>query len=320
MFNLGYKEVVLNSAAGVKWVDIDGVETAVIANVDAVVIEGYGAFPPVVPETKITPPARAIQEEKTWTVVAPSMPTDAWGGAQTLAIGDVIEVEVKIRSLRNVGSIARDFIVDGKSIIFQSIPLAAITAAGIATAIQAGYELFMGNATSTGRFATDERYFTLAASGDTVVTTVEKGLEHVFIKSVGIKVVKSGGLPFTMLALEAGAVEGSVGTGLGKFIEESRRMGTAENVMPYAQSHGGNSQGIDVRGMYTTYFFTAIDDSSPKSGWASHEYVDHSYVNAAMESKERKYVIYAWTELAADGQVIPNDLNALLDVLVPPQT
>ena len=76
-------------------------------------------------------------------------------------------------------------------------------------------------------------------------------------------------------------------------------MATFENIAPYAQQHGGNSQGVDVRGTYTQYYFTATDDSNPKAGWASHEYVDHSFVQADMPSQPRKYVIYA-NEAAGD--------------------
>jgi hypothetical protein len=161
-------------------------------------------------------------------------------------------------------------------------------AAGIAKAVEDGYKLSMQNLNDI------EIYFDLASSGDVVTSTVAKGLEHVYIKSFGLKVARHGGLPFFYIADAEKNItqDGEVGLGLGKFIEESRRMATAANVMPYEQSHGGNDQGIDVRGKYTQYFFTASQDST-KPGWESHEFVDHAHVNADMLTQDRKYVIYA---------------------------
>ena len=279
MFNLGYKEIVLNSDASI---DITG---------DVLSIEGYGTFNKTdaafVAQHSFNVAVDPVQEIAIYVIPATSivMPPDAWGNAQTLAVGNAIEVEVKVRSLRNMSALARDFIIDGKSIVFQSTPLLAVDAAGIATAIAAGYKLLFD------KLSESERYFEIVANGDNIELTVTKGLEHVYVKSLGLKVVAHGGLPFTMVAKDASSTEGVIGLGQGKFIEESRRMATFENIAPYAQQHGGNSQGVDVRGKYTQYLFESSKDSTAP-GWESHEYVDHSFVNAEMNSTPRKYVMY----------------------------
>jgi hypothetical protein len=282
MFNLGYKEIVLNKLGGVKY---DATSTVLT-------IPGYGEFLKSATSVRVVTPSEPTKQEKVnWTMPSSlATPPDAWGNADNFKVGDVVEVEIKIRSLRNVSSIARDFIVDGKSIVFQSVPVVTADAAGIAAAIAAGYKLSMQNLNDV------EIYFDLTSAGDVVTSVVAKGLEHVYVKSMGLKVARHGGLPFFTIVDSATGKnvvdEGSVGLGLGKFIEESRRMATKENVMPYAQSHGGNDQGVDVRGTYTAFTFDFQGENAP-DGWQSHEYVDHSYVNAEMSSKPVHYVIYA---------------------------
>jgi len=284
MFNLGYKEVVLNSLG-----EITG-------DANVINIPGYGKIKHGQISNPVqTASAPAVQELTSWTAVIPSMPVDAWGKPHIFVKGDVFEVEIKLRSLRNVSSIARDFIVDGKSIVFQSTPVLTADEAGIAAAIDLGATLAVQSLNEI------ETYFSTNANGAEVELEVAKGMEHIFIKSVSIKLVAHGGLPFTQL-VQSSITAGSVGVGLGKFIEESRRMATKENVMPYAQNHGGNDQGVDVRGTYKAYTFD-FQGEDTGTGWESHEYVDHSYVNAAMASKPTHYVIYA-NDSAADLKVI----------------
>ena len=291
MFNLGYKEVVLNSLG-----DITG-------DAMGIVIPGYGTFNASQIANPVQTPAQdAIAEKSSYTVVVPPYAPDAWGNIHTIAPGDVFEVKATFRSMRNVGSQARDFIMDGKTIIWQSVPIGLNTPAGISAAVVEGYNLAIGNGGFGHNF---EQAFKLEDGAATLDFEFLPGFEYLAMKKVELKLSMSGGTTFISLD-RAGFLEGSAGIGLGKWVEESRRMATEYNVMPYAVQHGGNSQGVDVRGKYKTYMFDFQGEDN--NGWKSHDFVDHSFVNAEMESKPVHYVIYA---NEADA-----DLLAILDSFI----
>ena len=294
MFNLGYKEVVLNSDNGVYMQD------------GKLVIEGYGTFASAqLVGAKLKKAAEpAVGEVVDFAIPAGIVPpVDAWGNARVLAIGDVFECRATFRSMRNVSTHARDFIIDGKTLVWMSAPIAGVLQADIATAIAAGLAL----AVDGGGFGHEfEKVFEVVASTDDLEFTIQPGFEYITMKAVEIKFATSGGAKGIDLVKAAPSTVGNAGVGLGKWVEESRRMATPQNVMPYAQQHGGNSQGVDVRGMYTTYTFDFNGETT--DGWASHEYVDHAYVSAAMGSKPTHYVVYGNEANAA--------LLGLLDFLV----
>jgi len=266
MFNLGYKEVVLNKLGDVK------------ADKGVLTIPGYGKFEHSnLSNIKKTPAEAAKGEVSTYAVVPPA-------GIQ---VGEAVNVTVNIDSMRQKGSQARDFIKHGKKVVFQSMPLTAVTADAIAKAIADGFKAFVAN--------NMQSEFTFGMSFDAKAKKlgiqIYPGFEDNTVKYVQIsRTAPSDNLP--IILAKTVTTKGNEGVGLGKFIEESRRMATAANVMPYAQSHGGNDQGIDVRGKYTTFVFDYQGENAG-NGWESHDYVDHAYVNAAMHSKPAHYVIYA---------------------------
>ncbi|MCK5788268.1 MAG: hypothetical protein KAH32_04690 [Chlamydiia bacterium] len=287
MFNLGYKEVILNSGNGVTG------DSSVLS------IEGYGTFKQGQTSNPIvTPSEDAVGEESKWDIIAPPH----------LVIGDSIEVVIDIRTSREIGDLARDFITDGKKIIFQSTNLTGLSVADIEMAISEGWALFVERNSLSEWYINVEPY-TIGAGTDGILGTEDDVInilkddainievlpkyEHVTVKSVRIKrsaVCVGATNCFIKLKKEV-TVEGNEGVGLGKWLEESRRMSTPQNSMAYSASHGGNSQGVNVRGKYKTYSFDF--DGEDSAGWRSHEYVDHSYVNAEMTSKPTHYVIYA---------------------------
>jgi len=269
MFNLGYKEIVLNSKGGItvdagKSINIPG-----YLRLKAGQVSNY----------KKTPAEDAKVQEITFTVAALS----------GIAVGDGVEVVINFDSTRELSDQARDFIKHGKKIVFQSAPVATADAKGMAKAIFDGWVAFKNQRPLS------EFYFDVLdpAGKAELKVKVLPGYEHITITDAKVKrAVPCTGAENCFVDLKvAKNVEGYEGHGLGKFIEESRRMATPQNVMPYAQQSGGNSQGIDVRGKYTMYLFDAkLEDVD---GWQSHEYVDHAYVNAAMNSKPSHFVIYA---------------------------
>lgn len=267
MFNLGYKEVVLNSM---------GDATITTSLID---IPGYGKFKDVQVISSSwleIPSSPAVGEISTWATVVPA----------NLVVGDAVEVTIDLRSSRQVGDLARDFITHGEKLVFQSAPVATADTVGIEAAVTLGWQRFVD------MHPVAEQYVFVDSITGSIQVEVLAGYEHVMVKAVKLKRAAScTGADNCFVNLEKTvATEGDVGTGLGKFIEESRRMGTPENVMPYNVQHGGNSQGIDVRGTYKSYIFDFQGEDS--SGWQSHEYVDHSYVQASMASKPVHYVIY----------------------------
>jgi len=273
MFNLGYKEIVLNT--------LDGV--SITPSGDVLRVQGYGTFKNTdaafIANHSVVMAEAATAETKQFEVTIPN----------GVVAGDAIEVNFVIRSMRNSSDFARDFITDGKTFVWATRKLNAIDADSIAAAIVTGWDDMVG------KHPEMEVYFKLKAIGSNVEVKAAIGYEFISLKSMSIKhvpVVKTVEAVFIPLAEDTTAtVDGNPGLGLGKFLEESRRMATAQNVMPYAQQHGGNSQGIDVRGKYTAYQFEALEDSTAP-GWESHDFVDHSYVQANMSSKARKYVMY----------------------------
>jgi len=268
MFNLGYKEVVLNSDKGVY-----------IAGKD-LVIEGYGKFKPGQLTNKKQIDSHVAEgEESSWAIK--KVPDG-------LVVGDAVDVSIDVRTFREKSSQARDFLMHGKKIVFQSAKLNGIDADAISLAISEGFASFVA------RNMQSEWTFIVEDGKGSIDIKILPGFEDNYIKAVKLKrAAKCTGADNCFVDLEGTVTkEGNEGVGLGKWLEESRRFGTKENVMPYAQSHGGNSQGIDVRGSYKTYMFD-FDGEDADEGWESHEYVDHSYVSAKMSSKPTHYVIYA---------------------------
>ena len=87
---------------------------------------------------------------------------------------------------------------------------------------------------------------------------------------------KSDGLP-TGAVIESSLVvtsttDGTIGINTGKQIEAEVRNATFDNIDPYGIHFGGNDQGVDVRGLYTSFIFETVDDHM--AGWAPHIYVN----------------------------------------------
>ena len=299
MFNLGYKEVVLNSALdasninGTTDITIPGYATKLEKSKFKLVGGGTYAF--------ATMHAAAVAGTASVVTVA-NTATIAGGG--TLVAGDAVEVKVTLRSMRNSSDFARDFIKGGKTIVFSSTLVASggTLVNNIATAVAAGYKSMFGSGNG------EEFISVTAATANSVFTS---NYDHVEITKVEYKLLDvSDPLPANTFVEVGSASTFALPVGKGSWVEESRRFATPQNVMPYNVQHGGNSQGVDVRGWYDAYSFEV---EAPLSGWAPHEYVDHSHVSAEMATQNLKYVIYALRTTAPGGTEAVGSLVKQLD-------
>ena len=302
MFNLGYKEIVLNELDGV----VIDAERFMIPGYANLLASGTTSF-------KLDRGRPANAQGMIFTVPGDDGNTTA--GTALGAVGDVYNVVISLEEYtsRNRSDFARDFIIDGERIVFQSTPMKAATNDAAAEAIIEGFNLWVSkfnNAALVLEISAD------AAANRFLIQMTKEGLT-LLLKPIDPVVIQlANPMDNKRIVLPTGGNPEvfSRGRGQGQLIEESRRMATWENIRVYGENIGGNSLGIDVHGFYTQYFITCVDDSNP-SGWEDHEYVKHGYVQASMKSKPRNYVIYINEKLFDDMNTAPLDLDAFIAAL-----
>ena len=299
MFNLGYKEIVLNELDGV----VIDAERFMIPGYANLLASGTTSF-------KMENGRPAVAQGMIFTVPGDGGNTTA--GTALGAIGDVYNVVISLDEYtnRNRSDFARDFIVDGEKIVFQSTPMKAATNDAAAEAIIEGFNLWVSKFTNA---ATVMEISAGTAANRFLVQMTKEGITLLLKRIDPVVIQLANPMDNKKIALNTAGNPSvfSRGRGQGRLIEESRRMATWENIRVYGENIGGNSLGIDVHGFYTQYFITCVDDSNP-SGWEDHEYVKHGYVQASMKSKPRNYVIYINEKLFADMNTAPLDLNAFI--------
>jgi hypothetical protein len=278
MFNLGYKEVVLNDVTYTTF-DADALDIKGFAKLLA---EGVSIFHAVRAQEKAS-------QKVTYAVnIVPSL-------------GEVFNVVIPLEAYgRSRSDFARDFINDGEKITFQSTAVEGTAPADVAKAIVDGYNLAMAHFNDAAKLID----ISLATGGFTVETTEEgQGLFLVTDDSMPRKRVKVQSANRMDGAVNYPAATEDVafnpGVGQGQWVEESRRFADWLNIRPYGENIQGNSLGIDVYGSYTTFYIEASKDSNPAE-WESHEFLKHAYVSAKMDSKPRRYVIYINEKVSAD--------------------
>jgi len=298
MFNLGYKEIVLNDVSYTK------------LDQDAFGIDGFATLA----ASGVTRFYAERAQKKAPQETAYSIPGDSGSiGVGTVlgASGDVYNVVIYVEEYsRNRSDFARDFIIDGERLSFQSAPMKAATNDALADAIIEGFNLAAAHFTNAAQIIK----LKAGAAANTFNVVMTKEGEDLIIDSFkGVTIQKANPMdqPATKLT-EQSIVGFNPGKGQGSWVEESRRMATLNNIRPYGENQQGNSLGVDVHGEYTTFFIEAKEDSSP-TGWESHEYLKHGYVQAKMDSKPRRYVLYINEKVSKD---LDTDLQAFIGSLV----
>jgi hypothetical protein len=244
MFNLGYKEVILNNLDGVH---VDPTDTT------SIIIEGFGKFK----KTDLVAgalPVSPVGEVAMW--ILPTM------------TGDYADVKVSLQEIHTdkketlyyvaktptEADIVAGFINWKEK--YDKMNSSVEISAGLTTEIQPGFEKFYVHDIFIRPGKYDE------------IDTAHK--EYVLTKSV--------------------ATEGNPGVGQGWQIEASRKLGTFTNSYPYGQHHGGNSTGVDLNAGYKEY--NVVIPESVNAGWEKAEFIDSNTVNAEVNSKDFKFVLY----------------------------
>jgi len=247
MFTLSEKQRVLNSPSEVRVFTATGVERTASANIgpaDKLFVEGFGHFEiSAITDIQLRRGRLAVNESKEFTVTVPA----------GLAIGDSIEIVVEMNTDRYQSELATVGRLGGvRPFVFTTLPLTAITAAAIRTAIVAAYSLAISN------FPNGTFPFTVAAgtAAADVRLVTKSGYESVSFRRVQIRRSNQGigTQRFVTLALNVTIALGFEGENLGKFLEESIRMGTPLNTALYGVDNASTQ--VDVRALYTSVSFT----------------------------------------------------------------
>lgn len=249
MFSLGEKLRVLNSNTEIKAYNAAG--TAIVgvptALTDSVLISGFGEVKlSQISSIKLQRAVAAANESKDYTCVVPA----------GLAIGDVVEVVVSLKSSRYMSEVQTNFIGGAGMVKFQTAPLTATADTDVKAAIVAGWAAFKALFNNA---SLEIEVIAGAAGADIMVNTLA-GYESVSVERVEIRKSNQGMAYQTPVKLAVNVVNtvGTEGLGTGKFLEESVRMATGFNTNPYGVDTASTQ--VDVRGAYTSVSIEVLLD------------------------------------------------------------
>ena len=263
MFTLGQKQRVINKAGDVTFKTAAGgnvgAGTASAAG-DTVNIAGFGSFKfSSITNVKLHRGAAAVAQKQDFHCNASP------GGVD---INDALEVIITLNTGRYQAEVlAQNFIGNGRTIKFSTLPLEAVADTDIRNAIVAGWDAYK-NIFAIG---TPFLEVTNGSAATDITTTINAGFESVTVEKVEVKRVVQGAGAQSPVKLNAvsgvsGNVAGSEGKGTGKFLEESIRMATCYNTDPYGVDTTDTS--VDIRGLYSTLTFTLGGTRDEKLGIA----------------------------------------------------
>jgi len=242
MLTTGDKLRVLNANAEVKVFNAAGVEQLTAANAAAngvkFRIEGFGDFNMAdLIRLRCRRASDPVADRKRFTVTVPV----------GLAIGDAVQISIRFKTDRYQAAQTNNFIEGGRPVIFSTLPLAAVAAADIRTAIVAAWTAFKNQfhmaempievVNGGGGATTFEVFDALNPVGSLTILSVE--LTRV---AQGIAIQQPTSLASTSIAV------GNQGVGTGKFLEESVQMAMWPNINPYGIDT--TSTQVDLRGKY----------------------------------------------------------------------
>lgn len=255
MFNLGTKQIVLNSNSNVTEVAATSGKSGVIS------IAGFGTF-------TIPTVAAAASRVGAVTVAASAVagvftitPVTAYDDAKTY------DIVLGVRSSRVLSNIFSD----GDVWTFQS---------------KAG-STNIGGAFAAGQIKGFNDQIIKFSGTTTLIATLQPGYEGVSIESVEIREVNTGATQKFSWAITTAPSEG---VGLGRHIEEEVQNSTSENLDPYG-SKGGNET-VDVRGKYTEITWTCVAEDDDSPGWAAHEMLGYGDANTTATYAPRSFSAY----------------------------
>jgi len=245
MFTLGEKFRVLNTSSDVTLFDgATALTTTALVAAAAkattfIKIKGFGKFDLAsMTDFRGVRAKAAAVEVATHVVVAPV----------GVAIGNVIEARITLNTERYEGELANNYITGSRPIVIQTAPLTAIAINDIGAAIDAAYVKYKSLFNKSNNVLS-----TLTNVAGTLTSTIATGYEGVAVAKIEISISAqgSGTYPKTTL-VKTVTTAGTQGRGLGKFLEESVRVSTADNIRAYGMNAEADTT-VDLRGSYTQF-------------------------------------------------------------------
>ena len=204
---------------------------------------------------------------------------------------------------------------DGRRVLpemfsYEEVKLVTAKATGTGTAADDIVVVFDKN--SSDEFFS-QGLFELTGAGADLTVTFLSGYEGFNVTGAEVSVTKivdglpTGAVIESSLAINTGGTEGTIGINTGKQIEAEVRNATFDNIDPYGIHFGGNDQGVDVRGLYTSYMWSTVNDQ--EAGWAPHAGLGYGDANTEATYVARDYIVYALNESSAvtkiDALLVP---------------
>jgi len=272
MFDLGYKQIVINSDSVVKDLGAGVIE-----------IEGFGRFDLAdsVVGSGFSEPAIAPVAGN-GTITAPS----------TVTAGDVFDVRITLkgapRILSEIFSGGNGGYGDsGQILAFQTMPIgAAIPTFGEALVVS----IIEGH---------NDKILTFADNGGDADYVFAAGYEGLNIAKV--EIAKSAAMTTASVFVATAVTGGDTGTegfGNGKQVEAEVRNATWDNVDPYGVQFGG-STAVDVRGKYTTIKWEQQPDIN---GWEAHANLGYGDAQTVTSYGPVKFIAFC-NEASAAGAI-----------------
>ena len=270
MFNLGIKQIIINSDAVVTEVlrTLGGGTPTTGDAGNSIVIEGYGTF--------IVPLVADIHANNFSQVAIPAaLGIYDYAAPIPAAVGNIFDVRVYIKSERTLGELW-SYNTDFQT--FQ-VRTTAATAADFVDKLVAG---------QIAGF--NDKIMKFSDNGDNFKITFQPGYEGVEVFKV--TVTEYAEASSNVLSSEVPLVQNSidtapeVGTNTGKVLEAEVRNATFENIDPYGIAFGGNSA-VDVRALYTEYHWVTAEDH--EAGWEPHEMLGYGDANTTNAYAPRQY-------------------------------
>lgn len=264
MFDLGYKQVVINSDSVVTAINEDGSAPATDSAADTILIEGFGKF------------TRDVATDNTSDV---SVPAALGAGAITFATntdfgGLAVDVTITLAGApRILSEIFSGGTGDsGQVLVFQTLPVATAgddIGAKLVSSIIAGF---------------NDKILTFSGTG---AYEFAEGYEGLNIARVEIAAAQTVVVPaFTI------TTTGTEGYGNGKQVEAEVRNATSDNISPYGVQFGGNTA-VDVRGKYKTISWSMPSTAaSATAGWEPHANLGYGDAQTTTTYGGVKYIAF----------------------------
>jgi len=255
MFNLGFKQIVINGDAQVTEVGTTSGVSGVIT------IAGFGEF--TIPEIA----AAAARGGKVTASAAAAL------GVYTAVIAGfdaakTYDIKLKVKNARDVSGIYTGH--SGDTWTFQ-------TGAG------AGF----GTAAAAGQIAGFNDDLVVFSGTTDLVVTFQAGLEGATLESMEvIETSTETVMPITSITIDTVP---SYGVGLGKIIEEEVQNATMANLDPYGL---GGMDTVDIRGTYTEIMWEAVAEDDDSPGWEPHAMLGEADVNTTQTYGPRQFIAY----------------------------